>query len=77
MKNSSSKDYAKHCFNFEQTLVEKIGLDSYYMPVVSNGGKRWKSLTERLIWDSSIQTPAKTEIINPKNVMAKVAMSFT
>jgi hypothetical protein len=49
MKNSSSKNYAKHCFNYERTLVEKIGLDTDYRPVVSNGRKeekKWKSLTE-------------------------------
>ena len=39
MKHSSSKNYAKHCFNFEWTLVEKIGLDTDYKPVVSNGRK--------------------------------------
>ena len=39
MKHSSSKNYAKHCFNFERTLVEKIGLDTDYRPVVSNGRK--------------------------------------
>ena len=33
---SFSKNHAKHHFNFEGTLVEKIGLDSYYRPVVSN-----------------------------------------
>ena len=46
--------------------------------------KRWKYLTKRLIWDSSIQEPlislltlAKTEIIYPNNVGALVAMNFT
>ena len=49
MKNSSSKNYAKHCFNYERTLVEKIGIDTE--PVVSNGRKEEKivEISHRMI----------------------------